>query len=154
MTSPRWLARRDRVPPVWTRYTDLVVERGEGSWIETIEGERYLDYTCGIAVTNTGHAHPRVSAAIAEQAGKIIHAQQNILYHQPGLELHERLPRTFPGLAHGDEAGPLPLELGGGGDRGGGQARQVRHAATGDHRLPRWLPRPHPRRPCRSPARA
>ena len=35
------------VPPVWTRYTDLVVERGEGSWIETIDGERYLDYTCG-----------------------------------------------------------------------------------------------------------
>ena len=56
-------------------------------------------------VTNTGHAHPRVAAAIAEQAGKIIHAQQNILYHQPGLELHERLPRTFPGLAHGEEAG-------------------------------------------------
>ena len=76
-----------------------------GLWIETIDGERYLDYTCGIGVTNTGHAHPRVSAAIAEQAGKIIHAQQNILYHQPGLELHERLPRTFPGLEHGEEAG-------------------------------------------------
>jgi 4-aminobutyrate aminotransferase len=100
-----WLARRDRVPPVWTRYTDLVVERGEGSWIETIDGDRYLDYTCGIAVTNTGHAHPRVAAAIAEQASRIIHAQQNILYHQPGLELHERLPRTFPGLESGEEAG-------------------------------------------------
>jgi 4-aminobutyrate aminotransferase len=102
--TERWLARRDRVPSVWTRYTDLVVERGEGSWIETITGERYLDYTCGIAVTNTGHSHPRVVAAIAEQAAKIIHAQQNILYHQPGLDLHERLPRTFPGLAHGEEA--------------------------------------------------
>ena len=102
--AQHWLALRDRVPPVWTRYTDLVVERGEGSWIETVEGERYLDYTCGIAVTNTGHSHPRVAAAIAEQAGRIIHAQQNILYHQPGLELHDRLPRTFPGLAHGDDA--------------------------------------------------
>ncbi len=102
--AAHWLALRDRVPPVWTRYTDLVVQRGEGSWIETIEGERYLDYTCGIAVTNTGHSHPRVVAAIAEQAARIVHAQQNILYHQPGLELHERLPRTFPGLAHGEEA--------------------------------------------------
>jgi 4-aminobutyrate aminotransferase len=102
--AAHWLALRDRVPPVWARYTDLVVERGEGAWIETVEGERYLDYTCGIAVTNTGHAHPRVSAAIAEQAAKIIHAQQNILYHQPGLELHDRLPRTFPGLEHGEEA--------------------------------------------------
>jgi 4-aminobutyrate aminotransferase len=100
-----WLARRDGVPPVWARYTDLVVERGIGSWVETIEEERYLDYTCGIGVTNTGHAHPRVAAAIAEQAAKIIHAQQNILYHKPGLELHERLPRTFPGLRDGETAG-------------------------------------------------
>lgn len=103
--NDRWLSLRDGVPPVWARYTDLVVERGIGSWIETIDGERYLDYTCGIGVTNTGHAHPRVAAAIAEQAGKIIHAQQNILYHKPGLELHERLPRSFPGLRDGEQAG-------------------------------------------------
>src|SRR5512132_1351476 len=100
-----WLELRSGVAPVWTRYTDLVVERGSGSWVETIDGERYLAYTCGIGVTNTGHAHPRVAAAIAEQAGKIIHAQQNILYHKPGLELHERLPRTFPGLREGEVAG-------------------------------------------------
>jgi 4-aminobutyrate aminotransferase len=103
--STDWLGLRAGVAPVWARYTDLVVERGIGSWIETIEGERYLDYTCGIGVTNTGHAHPRVAAAIAEQAGRIIHAQQNILYHKPGLELHQRLPRTFPGLRDGEEAG-------------------------------------------------
>jgi 4-aminobutyrate aminotransferase len=101
----RWLARRQWVPSVWTRYTDLIVERGEGSWLETIDGERYLDYTCGIGVTNTGHAHPRVVAAIADQASRVIHAQQNIVYHKPGLELHERLPRTMPGLADGEEAG-------------------------------------------------
>ena len=102
--SAVWLARRAGVPAVWSRYTDLVVERGSGSWVETISGGRYLDYTCGIAVTNTGHAHPRVAAAIADQAAKIIHAQQNILYHKPGLELHERLPRTFPGLGDGESA--------------------------------------------------
>jgi 4-aminobutyrate aminotransferase len=101
----RWLERRDRVPSVWSRYTDLVVERGEGSWIETIDGERYLDYTSGIGVTNVGHSHPRVVAAIADQAARIIHAQQNILYHKPGLELHDRLPRTFPGALEGDEVG-------------------------------------------------
>ena len=65
-------------------------------WIETIDGERYLDYTCGIGVTNTGHAHPRVVAAIAEQAARGLHLQQNIVYHQPGLELHRRLPERFP----------------------------------------------------------
>ena len=64
-----WLELRSGVAPVWARYTDLVVERGIGSWVETIDGERYLDYTCGIGVTNTGHAHPRVAAAIASAIG-------------------------------------------------------------------------------------
>jgi 4-aminobutyrate aminotransferase len=85
------------VAPVWARYTNLVIERGEGSWLETVDGGRYLDYTSGIGVTNTGHAHPRVAAAIAEQATRLIHGQQNIVYHKPGLQLHERLPRYFPG---------------------------------------------------------
>ena len=98
-----WDALRAGVPPVWARYTDLVVERAEGSWIETPGGERYLDYTCGIGVVNTGHAHPRVVAAIADQAAKGIHLQQNVLYHQPGLELHRRLPERFPN-PRGDEA--------------------------------------------------
>jgi len=104
-----WLALRDGVAPAWARYTDLIVERGSGSWIETIDGERYLDYTSGIGVTSTGHAHPRVAAAIADQAAKVIHAQQNIVYHKPGLELHERLPRYFPGAASSGE--PIGLFL-------------------------------------------
>ncbi|CAN5134795.1 aminotransferase class III-fold pyridoxal phosphate-dependent enzyme [soil metagenome] len=91
-----WSALRAGIPPAWARYTDLIVERASGSWLTTTDGERYLDYTCGIGVTNTGHAHPRVVAAIAEQAAKGIHLQQNIVYHQPGLELHRRLPERFP----------------------------------------------------------
>lgn len=91
-----WSALRAGIPPVWARYTDLVVERASGSWIETIDGGRYLDYTCGIGVTNTGHAHPRVVAAISEQAARGIHLQQNIVHHLPGLELHRRLPQRFP----------------------------------------------------------
>ena len=65
-----WGARLSGVPQLWARYTNLVIDRGEGSWLITTDGERYLDYTSGIAVTNTGHAHPRVAAAIAEQATK------------------------------------------------------------------------------------
>jgi len=91
-----WPALRGGVPAVWARYTDLVVERASGSWIETTDGQRYLDYSSGIGVTNTGHAHPRVVSAIAEQAARGIHLQQNIVYHQPGLELHRRLPGRFP----------------------------------------------------------
>jgi 4-aminobutyrate aminotransferase len=85
------------IAPVWTRITDLTVSHGEGSWLVTTDGDRYLDYSSGIGVVNTGHAHPRVAAAIAEQAGKLLHGQQNIVYHEPGLRLHERLPRVMPG---------------------------------------------------------
>ncbi|HEY4190236.1 MAG TPA: aspartate aminotransferase family protein [Candidatus Limnocylindrales bacterium] len=85
------------VPPVWSRITNLVVDRGEGSWLVTTDGQRYLDYTSGIGVTNTGHAHPRVVAAIQEQAAKLLHGQQNIVYHEPGLRLYERLGHLLPG---------------------------------------------------------
>jgi 4-aminobutyrate aminotransferase len=95
------LPDRSVVPPVWGRITNLVVERGEGSWLITRDGERYLDYSSGIGVTNTGHAHPRVVAAIQEQAAKIIHAQQNITYHEPGLRLYDRLSRLLPGEGWG-----------------------------------------------------
>ncbi|MEA2622012.1 MAG: 4-aminobutyrate aminotransferase [Chloroflexota bacterium] len=88
---------RSVVPAVWARYTDLIVDRGEGSWLITTDGERYLDYSSGIGVTNTGHAHPRVAAAIAEQASRLLHGQQNIVYHEAGLRLHGRLAETFPG---------------------------------------------------------
>jgi 4-aminobutyrate aminotransferase len=87
----------DVVPPVWGRITDLVVERGEGSWLITTTGERYLDYSSGIGVTNTGHAHPRVAAAVAAQAVKLLHGQQNIVYHEPGLRLYHRLQTLLPG---------------------------------------------------------
>jgi 4-aminobutyrate aminotransferase len=85
------------IPPVWSRITNLDVDRGEGSWLITRDGERYLDYSSGIGVTNTGHAHPRVAAAIAAQAQKLLHGQQNILYHEPGLRLYDRLPDLLPG---------------------------------------------------------
>ena len=91
------LPDRSVIPPVWGRITNLVVDRGEGSWLITTDGERYLDYSSGIGVTNTGHAHPRVVAAVQAQAAKILHAQQNITYHEPGLRLYERLRHVLPG---------------------------------------------------------
>src|SRR3954471_5253704 len=99
------LPDRSVIPPVWSRITNLVVERGEGSWLITADGERYLDYSSGIGVANTGHAHPRVVAAIQAQAAKILHAQQNITYHQPGLQLYERLRHVLPAPRGGGEWG-------------------------------------------------
>jgi 4-aminobutyrate aminotransferase len=80
-------ANRQYLSPVWARYTDILVERGEGAWLYAVDGRSYLDFTCGIGVTNTGHCHPRVVAAIREQAGLLLHGQANIIYHKPMLEL-------------------------------------------------------------------
>lgn len=91
------LPERSVVPAVWSRYTDLVVDHGQGSWLVTTDGDRYLDYSSGIGVTNTGHAHPRVVAAIQDQAARLLHGQQNIVYHEAGLRLHERLRHVLPG---------------------------------------------------------
>ena len=91
------LPDRSVVPAVWSRITNLTVDHGEGSWLVTTDGERYLDYSSGIGVTNTGHAHPAVAAAVAAQASKLLHGQQNIVYHEPGLRLYERLQHVLPG---------------------------------------------------------
>jgi 4-aminobutyrate aminotransferase len=85
------------LPAVWSRITNLRVDHGEGSWLVTTDGRRYLDYSSGIGVVNTGHAHPRVVAAVQAQASKLLHGQQNIVYHEPGLRLYERLSTLLPG---------------------------------------------------------
>src|SRR5512135_3028285 len=95
------LPDRSVVPAVWSRITNLAVDHGEGSWLVTTDGKRYLDYSSGIGVTSTGHSHPRVVAAIQAQAAKLLHGQQNVVYHQPGLELYDRLRHVLPGEGWG-----------------------------------------------------
>jgi 4-aminobutyrate aminotransferase len=84
------------VPRVIGRYTPVFVDRAEGVRVWDRDGIEYLDFTSGIAVVNAGHCHPAVVAAIQEQAGKIIHAQQNILMHEPMLQAAAALAETFP----------------------------------------------------------
>ncbi len=77
--------------PVWSRIFPIEAERAEGSYIYATDGKKYLDFTCGIGVTNTGHCHPKVVEAIRQQAGLFIHAQANIVVHQPMLQMIEEL---------------------------------------------------------------
>lgn len=84
------------VSPVWTRIFPIEAERAEGSYIYATDGRKYLDFTCGIGVTNTGHCHPRVVEAIREQAGLFLHAQANIVVHQPMLRMIEELRTIVP----------------------------------------------------------
>jgi 4-aminobutyrate aminotransferase len=54
----------ENVSPVWSRYSQLIVSHGKGSYLYDTEGNKYLDFTTGIGVKNTGHCHPKVVAAI------------------------------------------------------------------------------------------
>ena len=59
--------------PSYTRDYPLAVERGYGAVIEDVDGNRFLDFTAGIAVCSTGHCHPKVVEAIQQQSEKLLH---------------------------------------------------------------------------------
>jgi 4-aminobutyrate aminotransferase len=82
--------------PVLKQATPVLAERGEGVYLYGEDGRRYLDFTAGIGVTSTGHCHPRVVAAVREQAGKLIHGQYTTVMHRPLLTLSERLSEVLP----------------------------------------------------------
>ncbi len=69
--------------PTYNR-ADLVFERGEGAWLFAADGRQFLDFGSGIATSSLGHGHPHLVAAIAEQAGRVMHVSN--LYRVPGAE--------------------------------------------------------------------
>ncbi len=87
--------------PVWSRIFSIVADRAEGCYIYATDGKKYLDFTCGIGVINTGHCHPKVVEAIREQAGLFLHAQANIVVHRPMLELIDELRKILPNSMDG-----------------------------------------------------
>jgi predicted acetylornithine/succinylornithine family transaminase len=68
----------------------LTIVRGEGVWLFDDRGERYLDFVAGIAVCALGHAHPAITAAIAEQAGRLVQCS-NLYHHEPAGKLANEL---------------------------------------------------------------
>jgi len=84
--------------PSFTRAYPFVMERGQGCWVTDVDGNRFLDFTAGIAVVTTGHSHPRVVAAIKEQAERFLHMSGTDFYYSSEIELAERLEnRILPG---------------------------------------------------------
>ena len=93
-----WLARdRAVMSPSMTRAYPLVVRRAKGMMVEDLDGNRFLDFTAGIAVTAVGHSHPRVVAAIRRQSARLIHMSGTDFYYTPQVRLAERLARLAPG---------------------------------------------------------
>ena len=70
--------------------------RGEGSRLFDEQGSEYLDFLCGISVTNLGHCHPKVVAAVREQVGRLMHVS-NLFYTEPAMRLAEKLSQSSLG---------------------------------------------------------
>lgn len=82
--------------PVWSRLTQLRPVRGEGAYLYDEAGQAYLDFTSGIGVTNTGHAHPEVVEAIRKQAGELLFGQINIVKTPAVERLATALQQVLP----------------------------------------------------------
>lgn len=96
------------------RATELVIEKGKGTYVYALDGKKYLDLSTGIGVTNTGivfffkkksskmfrhslgHCHPTVVKAVQEQAANLSHGQVNIFYQKPMLDLIKGLLPKMP----------------------------------------------------------
>ncbi len=92
------IIERDRavLSPASTRAYPLVVKEASGAIVEDPDGNRFLDFTAGIAVVATGHCHPRIQGAIREQAGRLIHMSGADFYYENMVELAEKLAKLTP----------------------------------------------------------
>src|SRR4030067_3630578 len=81
----------------YTRVYPLVVKKARGMWVEDEDGNRFLDFTSGIAVCNTGHCHPRVVKAIHRQAGQLIHMSGSDFYYSLQSSLAANISEITPG---------------------------------------------------------
>ncbi|MBF0407184.1 MAG: acetyl ornithine aminotransferase family protein [Candidatus Riflebacteria bacterium] len=81
----------------YTRGAPVVAHRAYGAMIEDPDGNRFLDFSAGIAVNSTGHCHPNVVQAITEQASNLIHMSGTDFYYEPQIRLAETLARIAPG---------------------------------------------------------
>ena len=112
---------RGSVIPTYARMPVEFV-RGEGARLWDVDGNEYMDFLCGISVTNLGHCHPRVVEAVREQTGRLMHVG-NLFYTEPAMRLAERLSASSLGgkvffCNSGAEANEAAIKL----------ARKAKHA--------------------------
>lgn len=94
------ILERDKrfISPSYSRCYPLVIKKGEGCWVEDVDGNVFLDFTSGIAVNNLGHCHPRIVEAAKEQLNKFIHMSGTDFYYELQSQLAEKLSEIVPGV--------------------------------------------------------
>jgi acetylornithine aminotransferase len=99
MKSAAWIEKSDKyIMKTYGRFP-LVPVRGEGCYLWDADGKKYLDFLAGVAVNNLGHCHPAVTAALAKQAGELIHCSN---YYQIPQQIE--LAEMLCGLSFADKA--------------------------------------------------
>lgn len=98
MTNAQWQARKEKVvakgmPNLSTAY----IENAENALLTDIEGNEYIDFAAGIAVTNTGHSHPQIISAVKEQLDKFSHTCSMVTPYTSFVELAEKIVEIAPG---------------------------------------------------------
>ena len=88
---------KDVVSPVIYRYTNAVIEKGEGSYLIDVDGTRYLDFAAGIGTCAVGHSHPEVVEAIHNQAKKILHVCDHVAYYENYTDYMDDIRGILPG---------------------------------------------------------
>ncbi len=88
--------KKNHLSTVWSHLTDIIPVKGEGAYLYDKSGNQFLDFTCGIGVTNTGHCHPKVINAIKKQTEKLIFGQINTVISQPAIDLSNKLNEITP----------------------------------------------------------
>jgi len=95
--AARIVADDDRlISPSYTRSYPMVAKRGRGTRVEDVDGNQFLDFAAGIAVTSTGHCHPEVVKAIQDQAAELIHISGTDFYYESLVTLSEKLSAIAP----------------------------------------------------------
>ena len=100
LPGPKAKALIDRdarvVSPSYTRPYPLAMARGEGAVVEDVDGNRFLDFAAGIAVSSSGHSHPDVVKAIVDQAHRFLHMSGTDFYYEPQVRLAEVMGEIVP----------------------------------------------------------
>lgn len=93
------IEKDDRVTsPSYIKEYPLVIDRGEGSFVYDVDGNKYLDLMAGIAVTSTGYNHPKVVNAIKSAADKFLHICFTDFYYESAIDICSRLANVVPGM--------------------------------------------------------
>jgi len=85
------------ISPSYTRGYPFFMDHGRGAYVWDVDGNEFLDFTSGIAVTSTGHSHPAVVRAIQDQAAKFLHMSGSDFYYEKEILLAAKLAEIAPG---------------------------------------------------------